>query len=67
MLRTFNDMIFDIPTYIVAMTRYLTLHPGDVVWTGTDGTSPDLKHGDMLEVEITGPGVLRNPFVQAAH
>jgi 2-keto-4-pentenoate hydratase/2-oxohepta-3-ene-1,7-dioic acid hydratase in catechol pathway len=61
-----NDMIFDIPTYIEAMTRYLTLHPGDVIWMGTDGTSPDLKHGDVVEVELTGLGVLRNRFVREA-
>lgn len=60
-----NDMIFDIPTYIEAMTRYLTLYPGDVIWMGTDGTSPDLKHGDVVEVEITGLGVLRNRFARA--
>src|SRR6478752_10752467 len=60
-----NDMIFDIPTYIEAMTRYLTLYPGDVIWMGTDGTSPDLKHGDVVEVELTGLGVLRNRFVRA--
>jgi 2-keto-4-pentenoate hydratase/2-oxohepta-3-ene-1,7-dioic acid hydratase in catechol pathway len=59
-----NDMIFDIPTYIAAMTRYLTLYPGDVIWMGTDGTSPDLRHGDVVEVEITGLGMLRNPFVR---
>ena len=33
---------------------------------GTDGTSPDLKAGDTVEVEITGLGVLRNRFVDAA-
>jgi 2-keto-4-pentenoate hydratase/2-oxohepta-3-ene-1,7-dioic acid hydratase in catechol pathway len=60
-----NDMIFGIRTYIAAMTRYLTLYPGDVIWMGTDGTSPDLVHGDVVEVELTGIGVLRNPFVRA--
>ena len=60
-----NDMIFDIPTYIEAMTRYLTLYPGDVIWMGTDGTSPGLKHGDVVEVELIGLGVLRNRFVRA--
>ncbi len=60
-----NDMIFGIATYIAAMTRYLTLYPGDVIWMGTDGTSPDLVHGDVVEVELTGLGVLRNPFVRA--
>ena len=33
-----NDMIFGIPHYIAAMTQYLTLYPGDVIWMGTDGT-----------------------------
>src|ERR1700739_4569323 len=61
-----NDMIFDIPTYIQAVTRYLTLDPGDVIWMGTDGTSPDLKHGDGMDVELTGLGVLRNRFVREA-
>jgi 2-keto-4-pentenoate hydratase/2-oxohepta-3-ene-1,7-dioic acid hydratase in catechol pathway len=59
-----NDMIFDIPTYIEAMTRYLTLYPGDVIWMGTDGTSPNLVDGDVVEVELTGLGVLRNRFVR---
>jgi len=58
-----NDMLFGIATYIAAMTRYLTLYPGDVIWMGTDGTSPDLKSGDLVEVEITGIGTLRNRFV----
>ena len=38
------------------MTRYITLHPGDVLWMGTDGMSPDLVPGDVVEVEITGVG-----------
>jgi 2-keto-4-pentenoate hydratase/2-oxohepta-3-ene-1,7-dioic acid hydratase in catechol pathway len=61
-----NDMLFGVATYIAAMTRYLTLYPGDVIWMGTDGHSPDLKAGDMVEVEITGIGILRNPFVAEA-
>ena len=60
-----NDMIFSIAHYIAEMTKYLTLYPGDVIWMGTDGTSPDLVHGDVVEVELTGIGVLRNPFVRA--
>ncbi|MBI4190217.1 MAG: fumarylacetoacetate hydrolase family protein [Betaproteobacteria bacterium] len=58
-----NAMVFGIATYISTMTRYLTLYPGDVIWMGTDGTSPNLKAGDVVEVEITGIGTLRNPFV----
>ena len=45
------------------MTRYLTLYPGDVLWMGTDGTSPDLSPGDVVEIDITGIGTPRNPFI----
>ena len=58
-----NDMIFGIVPFIVELTKYFTLWPGDVIWMGTDGTSPDLKAGDVVEIEITGIGCLRNRFV----
>jgi 2-keto-4-pentenoate hydratase/2-oxohepta-3-ene-1,7-dioic acid hydratase in catechol pathway len=61
-----NDMIFGVATYLSTMSRYLTLYPGDVVWMGTDGSSPDLVANDVVEVEITGLGTLRNPFIAAA-
>ena len=60
------DMLFGIRRFIAAMTQYLTLHPGDAIWMGTDGVSPDLAPGDVVEVEITGLGTLRNPFVGEA-
>ena len=60
-----NAMLFGVATYIATITRYITLHPGDIIWMGTDGTSPDLKAGDVVEVEITGIGTLRNTFVAA--
>ena len=59
-----NNMVFGIATYISAMTRYLTLYPGDIIWMGTDGASENMKHGDVVEVEISGIGVLRNPVVR---
>src|SRR5258708_2425067 len=58
-----NDMIFGIKPFIAEMTKYFTLWPGDVIWMGTDGASPDLKAGDVVEIEITGIGTLRNRFV----
>lgn len=61
-----NRMIFGIATYLSAMSRYLTLYPGDVVWMGTDGATHNMKPGDVVEVEITGIGVLRNPVVSEA-
>jgi 2-keto-4-pentenoate hydratase/2-oxohepta-3-ene-1,7-dioic acid hydratase in catechol pathway len=59
-----NAMIFDVPTFLVEMTKYLTLWPGDVVWMGTDGTSPDLLGGDLVDIEISGLGHLQNRFVR---
>jgi 2-keto-4-pentenoate hydratase/2-oxohepta-3-ene-1,7-dioic acid hydratase in catechol pathway len=58
-----NDMLFGIREFLVEMTKYFTLWPGDVIWMGTDGASPNLKHGDVVEIEITGIGRLRNRFV----
>jgi len=58
-----NDMLFGVAHFIATMTRYLTLWPGDVIWMGTDGVSPDLKAGDVVEIEISGIGTLRNRFV----
>jgi 2-keto-4-pentenoate hydratase/2-oxohepta-3-ene-1,7-dioic acid hydratase in catechol pathway len=45
------------------LTKYFTLWPGDVIWMGTDGASPDIKAGDVVEIELTGIGTLRNTFV----
>ena len=58
-----NDMIFGVKEFIVEMTKYFTLWPGDVIWMGTDGASPNIKAGDVVEIEITGIGTLRNQFV----
>jgi 2-keto-4-pentenoate hydratase/2-oxohepta-3-ene-1,7-dioic acid hydratase in catechol pathway len=31
---------------------------------GTEGTSPNLVHNDVVEIEISGLGVLRNRFIK---
>ncbi len=58
-----RDLIFDVPTVICFISRYLTLTPGDVIYTGTPGNTRAMKPGDVVEVEIEGVGVLRNPVV----
>ena len=58
-----NNMIFGVAHYISEMSRYLTLHPGDMVWMGTDGATQNMKPGDTVEVEISGIGTLTNPVV----
>lgn len=61
-----NDMIHGVALYISTISKYCTLEPGDVLWMGTDLFSPDLKSGDLVDVEITGIGTLSNRFVRAA-
>jgi 2-keto-4-pentenoate hydratase/2-oxohepta-3-ene-1,7-dioic acid hydratase in catechol pathway len=61
-----NHMIFGVVDFLVAMTRYLTLHPGDMVWMGTEGATENMKHGDVCEIEISGIGTLRNSVVREA-
>jgi 2-keto-4-pentenoate hydratase/2-oxohepta-3-ene-1,7-dioic acid hydratase in catechol pathway len=61
-----SKMLFSAQHYIAQITKYMTLHPGDVIWLGTDNpTIPDLKHGDVVEILQRDIGVLRNPVVKA--
>jgi 2-keto-4-pentenoate hydratase/2-oxohepta-3-ene-1,7-dioic acid hydratase in catechol pathway len=60
-----KDLIFDIPTIVSYVSRYVTLLPGDVIFTGTPGTTSALQPGDVVEVEVEGVGVLRNPVAAA--
>lgn len=59
------NMIFNVAEYISAMSRYLTLMPGDVIWMGTDGPTQNIAAGDMIDVEISGIGTLSNPVERA--
>jgi 2-keto-4-pentenoate hydratase/2-oxohepta-3-ene-1,7-dioic acid hydratase in catechol pathway len=60
-----KDLIFDIPYLVNYVSQYFTLMPGDVIYTGTPGTTSAMKPGDTVEVEIEGIGVLRNKVVKA--
>lgn len=59
-----KDLIFDVPAIVSYISRYVTLEPGDVIYTGTPGTTKAMKPGDVVEVEIEGIGVLRNRIVK---
>jgi len=56
----FRELLFDPPTIVSYISQYVTLFPGDVIYTGTPGTTRALQAGDQVEVEIPGIGVLRN-------
>ena len=55
-----GDMIFDPWDFIVETSRYNTFHPGDVLWMGADSNC-QIAPGDLVDVEVTGIGVLSNP------
>ena len=58
-------MIFGVVDYLVEITKYITLHPGDVLWMGTEGHADPIRAGDTVDIEITGIGTLSNPVVAA--
>jgi 2-keto-4-pentenoate hydratase/2-oxohepta-3-ene-1,7-dioic acid hydratase in catechol pathway len=55
-----SDLIFDCPTIVSRISGWVTLLPGDIIYTGTPGSTRKLSPGDTVEVEIEGIGVLRN-------
>ena len=58
-----DHCIHDAATTVSFISQYVTLHPGDLIFTGTPGKTSDIKPGDVVEVELEGAGVLRNPVV----
>ena len=58
-----GNMLFSAAEVISDISRTNTLVPGDVVWLGTDEVPKALVPGDVIEIEITGIGVLRSPVV----
>ncbi len=55
------DMVFTIPALLSYISGIMTLLPGDLVATGTPAGVGPLAPGDVVEVEVSGVGVLSNP------
>lgn len=56
-----SDLIVGVPALVAYLSSICTLEPGDLIFTGTTGRTQPVKAGDVIEIEIDGIGVLRNP------
>jgi 2-keto-4-pentenoate hydratase/2-oxohepta-3-ene-1,7-dioic acid hydratase in catechol pathway len=60
-----KDLLYGVDEIVSYVSRYVTLLPGDVIFTGTPGTTGPMQPGDVVEVELEGVGILRNTIVRA--
>jgi 2-keto-4-pentenoate hydratase/2-oxohepta-3-ene-1,7-dioic acid hydratase in catechol pathway len=59
-----SALVHSVAELIAFASRTCTLEPGDLIFTGTPGETPTMNGGDIVEVEIGGIGVLRNPVLR---
>ena len=55
-----RDLLFDSAYLVSYASRYVTLEPGDMIFTGTPGATSAMQPGDVVEIELEHVGVLRN-------
>ena len=60
-----KNMIHKVDKIVSWASRYFTLMPGDMIFTGTPGSTRGMKPGDVVEVELKGASVLRNRMVKS--
>jgi len=58
-----SDLIWSVPEIIAALSTYVALAPGDLIFTGTPAGVGPLRRGDMLVGEIAGVGEVRTRIV----
>jgi 2-keto-4-pentenoate hydratase/2-oxohepta-3-ene-1,7-dioic acid hydratase in catechol pathway len=60
-----SDLIYGPAQIVSFISDYVTLTPGDVIYTGTPGATSKMNPGDVCEIDIEGIGVLRNKIAAA--
>jgi 2-keto-4-pentenoate hydratase/2-oxohepta-3-ene-1,7-dioic acid hydratase in catechol pathway len=55
-----SELVFSPDQILSYCSKYVTLMPGDVIFTGTPGKTQAITKGDIIEIEIEGIGILRN-------
>ena len=58
-----SDLLFSVPKLVSYISDAMTLQPGDCILTGTPSGVGSIAPGDVVEIDIEGVGVLRNPVV----
>jgi 2-keto-4-pentenoate hydratase/2-oxohepta-3-ene-1,7-dioic acid hydratase in catechol pathway len=58
-----GQLVHSIRRSISFISQFMPLDPGDLLFTGTPGTTAELHAGDVVEVEVEGVGVLSNPVI----
>jgi 2-keto-4-pentenoate hydratase/2-oxohepta-3-ene-1,7-dioic acid hydratase in catechol pathway len=53
-----SNLIFDVPALVSFISNIMTLHPGDVILTGTPSGVGEVKPGDTVEMSVEGIGAL---------
>lgn len=61
---TTDEMKWDMHYLVADIARTITLHPGDLLFSGTPAISRTVYPGDVVEVEVEGLGTLRNHIVE---
>ena len=55
-----KDHIHDLEAIVSHVSQTVTLYPGDLIFTGTPGTTSSMQLGDIIEIEVEGVGILKN-------
>lgn len=58
-----SDLLFGVDALVEYLSTFITLMPGDLIFTGTPGGVGPLAPGDVFDVEIEGIGTLTNSVV----
>lgn len=59
-----DEMEWDMNYLVADIARTITLHPGDMLFSGTPANSRPVQPGDVVEVEVDGLGKLTNHIVE---
>ncbi|MBK8503052.1 MAG: fumarylacetoacetate hydrolase family protein [Saprospiraceae bacterium] len=60
-----KDLIYSVDEIVSYISHYVTMFPGDVIFTGTPGSTQAMQPGDIVEIELEGVGVLSNTVQRA--